>query len=147
MDGRYSHGPAEMESVTRLGRIDLDDMMKNFRRWHFNNDFTPYGISIGQGRRTIAALERYRDDVPTEKCGGTEPADNGNGYLMRMLPFAFLSKMMECDGVSVRDVSALTHGHDIAVTACEIYVEPARHLADSANKNRASLKTCFGKKK
>lgn len=126
---------AEMESVIRLGMIDLDDLMKNFCRWHFDNKFTPFGKSIGQGRRTIAALERYREGVPAENCGGTEPEDNGNGSLMRMLPFAFLGDMMKRDGITVRHLSALTHGHDIALTACEIFVKLTSHLADGADKN------------
>ena len=42
---------AEMESVARLGKVDPDDIMKNFYRWHYEGEFTPYGEAIGQGRR------------------------------------------------------------------------------------------------
>ena len=126
---------AEMESAARLKKADVDDLMKNFSKWHYDGEFSPYGEAIGQGRRTIAALEKYKIGTEALKCGGDTEADNGNGSLMRMLPFVFMKSMLKKSGVTIGDVSAITHAHSFSVTACEIYVEFARLLADGADKH------------
>lgn len=129
---------AEMESIARLGRIDLDDLMRSFCRWYDDGAFTPHGQAIGAGRRTVASLERYRSGMEPLRCGGAAPEDNGNGSLMRMLPFVFLPGLMARSGVTVRDVSAITHAHPIAVKACEIYVDFARRLMRGEGKSSAA---------
>ena len=126
---------AEMESVTRLGKVDPDDIMNNFCKWNYEGEFTPYGEAIGQGRRTLAAMEKYRSGVEAVKCGGDTEADNGNGSLMRMLPFVFIKSLLEKSGVTISDLSSITHAHEYSVTACEIYVEFARRLADGSDKH------------
>lgn len=134
---------AEMESVVRLGRVDPDDIMNNLCRWYFDAEFTPFGETLGEGRRTVAALSRFRAGVPAASCGGTDISDNGNGSLMRMLPFVFLSPMLERDGVTIRELSSLTHGHDISVMACEIFVDFARLIAEG-EKTRSALASLSG---
>ena len=126
---------AEMESIARLGRIDLNDLMNNFCRWFFDGEFSPYHQAIGQGRRTVAALNQYRGGTPPLQCGGAKPEDNGNGSLMRMLPFVFAEALMDASGVTISDLSSLTHAHAYATTACEIYVTFARQLLSGANKH------------
>ncbi|MCH5187034.1 MAG: ADP-ribosylglycohydrolase family protein [Oscillospiraceae bacterium] len=126
---------AELESISRLGRIDPEDMMNNFCKWHFEGEFTPYGKSIGQGRRTVAALEKYRGGAKALECGGADEQDNGNGSLMRMLPFAFVGPLMESSGVTVRELSALTHAHEYSTRSCEVYVEFARRLLEGMDKH------------
>lgn len=132
----------ELESIARLSAVDPDDIMRNFCRWHFDNEFSPAGVAIGQGRQTIAALNRYRSGTEATLCGGTAERDNGDGSLMRMLPFAFTKDMMDQSGVTIRDLSALTHGHAWSVTACGIYVDFARRLASGADRDEliASLR-------
>lgn len=124
----------ELESIARLGRVDPDDIMRNFCRWHYDNEFSATGKAIGQGRQTIAALARYREGVEAVKCGGASERDNGDGSLMRMLPFVFASPLMEASGVTIRELSSLTHAHDWSVTACEIYVDFARLVAAGAGR-------------
>ena len=125
---------AELDSVSRLGKIDLDDMMQNFCKWLFEGEFTPYGEELGSGRRTRRALEKFRDGTPARECGGTEESDNSNGALMRILPFAFMDELMEKSGVTVKDIASPTHAHPISVRACEIYVDTVRKLLNGAEK-------------
>ncbi len=115
---------ATVESITRLGRIDPDDIMKNFVRWVDEGEFTPYGEMFDIGRATRNAIQRYVQGVPATQCGGTAEWDNGNGSLMRILPLAFT----DCDYEIVNAVSSLTHAHDISKAACRIYINIAKQL-------------------
>ena len=125
---------AEMESVARLGRIDPDDIMKNFCRWHYDGAFSATGTAIGQGRQTIAALARYQEGTQAVLCGGCGERDNGDGSLMRMLPFAFAERLLARDGVSIAALSSLTHAHPISIRACELFVRFARGLLRGKSK-------------
>lgn len=44
---------AEMGSIARLGKINLDDIMQNFCRWHYEGAFSATGTAIGRGRQTV----------------------------------------------------------------------------------------------
>ena len=128
---------AEMESIARLGEIDLEDIMRNFCRWHYEGAFSATGTAIGQGRQTINALERFQNGTSTEQCGGASERDNGDGSLMRMLPFVFCEKLMKKSGVTIADLSSLTHAHPISIQACEIYVNFAREMIRTNSKSDA----------
>lgn len=118
---------ATLESMVRLGRIDLKDIMGNFVYWLANGFFTPYGEVFDVGGTTRKAITKYAYQGRDPKtCGCGEISDNGNGSLMRILPLAFV----DCTVDDVFNVSALTHAHDISKEACRIYVEIARCLLD-----------------
>lgn len=125
---------AELESIARLGRIDPEDMMRNFCRWNDVGAFTATGAAIGQGRRTLAALKRFRAGTPALRCGGVTERDNGDGSLMCMLPFVFADRLMVRDGVTVGQLSAMTHGHEIAMRACALYCEVGRRIRDGLDR-------------
>ena len=128
---------ATLESIARLGKVDTDDIMKNFVRWVNDNDFTPYGELFDIGRTTRNAIMRYVAGIPAEQCGGMSVRDNGNGSLMRILPLAFT----DCDYETVNSVSCLTHGHEISKTACRIYIYIARQLLQG--KTMEQIYKCF----
>lgn len=50
---------------------------------------------------------------------------NGNGSLMRILPLAFIPNISDDE---IKEVSAITHAHDISKEACVIYVRIAQGL-------------------
>ena len=50
---------------------------------------------------------------------------NGNGSLMRILPLAFIPDISD---EQIKDVSAITHAHDISKEGCFIYVRIAQGL-------------------
>ena len=131
---------ATVESIARLGKIDTDDIMKNFVRWVNDGEFTPYGEMFDIGRATRNAIQRYVAGIPAEQCGGTAEWDNGNGSLMRILPLAFT----DCDYETVNAVSSLTHAHEISKAACRVYVYVARQLLQG--KTLEEIYNCFGMK-
>ena len=120
---------ALLESIRRIGKIDLDDIMENFMNWLYDGDFTPYGQSYDIGRGTMQAIDRYSRNRNAKKCGGGEEWNNGNGSLMRILPACIYCSVMETSGIySDRDaidvihsVGGLTHAHIRSNIACGLY--------------------------
>ena len=118
---------ALLESIRRIGKIDLDDIMENFMKWLYNGDFTPYGQSYDIGRGTMQAIDRYSRNRNAKKCGGGEEWNNGS--LMRILPACIYCNVMEtsgiysdCDAIDViHSVGGLTHAHIRSNIACGLY--------------------------
>lgn len=115
---------ATVESLVRLERIDLKDIMQNFYYWLYYGEFTPYGNTFDVGNTTRGAIYRFECGMSPKECGGKTIMDNGNGSLMRILPMAFTT----CNSKEIRNVSALTHAHEISKQACDIYIYLARDL-------------------
>ncbi len=111
------------------GSIDYDLIMSNFAKWYYRGEYTPTGMTFDMGRTCSAAIERYVSGTPAGECGLSGEYDNGNGSLMRMLPFALM--MHYCTEYAQRDpreklavihsASALTHAHERAQIGCGIY--------------------------
>ncbi len=91
-------------------KIDLNDMREKFILWLNEGDYTPFGETFDSGIATSRALNT---GVPQDG-----EYSNGNGSLMRILPLAFV----DCTDDDVRQVSAITHAHEISKQACVIYV-------------------------
>ena len=120
---------ALLESIRRLGRIDLDDIMENFMKWLYDGEFTPYGYSYDVGRGTMLAIGRHKKNRKAKKCGGDEEWNNGNGSPMRILPVCIYSSgklrggdLTEHDAIqAVHSVGGLTHAHIRSNIACGLY--------------------------
>jgi len=98
------------------GKVVLSDMLLNFLDWNDEIDFNCNGVCFDIGGATWDALQKGRPR--------TDERSNGNGSLMRVLPLAFV----DCTDEEIREVSAITHGHEISMQACVIYVHVARRL-------------------
>lgn len=120
---------ATLESITRLKKIDLYDIMRNFYRWLYEGEFTPYGKVFDVGGTTRCAIDKYAKGTPAEECGGKKITDNGNGALMRILPLVFLN----WDFKNICDVSGLTHAHGISQKACLLYLSAADKIIRGAS--------------
>lgn len=130
---------ATLDSLMRNGgKIYLDDMMKRFRDWLYNKQYTPHGETFDVGNTTRFAIARYDPEKNNVySCGGRKITDNGNGSLMRILPLAFI----DTSGKDVFEVSALTHAHGISQTACMIYVTYANKILHGWGKENALRET------
>ncbi len=98
------------------GKIVPVDIRDNFVAWADDEDFNANGVGFDIGSATWVALSTGEPQ--------TGERSNGNGSLMRILPLAFA----ECTDEEVMQVSAITHGHEISMHACVIYVRIARRL-------------------
>jgi len=138
---------ALLESIGRLGRIDLDDIMENFMKWLYDGGFTPYGYSYDVGRGTMQAIGRYKRNRKAKKCGGEEEWNNGNGSLMRILPACIYgSKKLRGGESSERDavltvhaIGGLTHAHIRSNIACGLYFFMADQVLNAEGSLRERL--------
>ena len=126
---------AAVESLSRRGVIDYGDLMNNYRRWLEEAEFTPEHRVFDVGRATQRALLRYQQGTEPLDCGGRQERDNGNGSLMRMLPFVFYLYVQQDARLAadeslrtIRALSSLTHAHPISCMACGIYTLLAGEL-------------------
>lgn len=124
---------ATMVSIIKnKGTINYIDIMNNFMLWAEKGMFTSNNRTFGIGRTTLNALKcyRYRNEFKEYKnpinCGQGKINDNGNGSLMRILPIAYYSyynNLKDNDIYNlVKDISSLTHSHQISILGCFIYV-------------------------
>lgn len=140
---------AEILSITNCRRIEWCDIMDNFQRWLFDGDFTPEGKSFDVGNGCRSAIETFHNThAKPISCGSRNINNNGNGSLMRMLPFALLCHDFnvgdEQTAVMIHDASSLTHGHEYSVLGCLIYTHLLSYLLAGNSPADAlySLKQC-----
>lgn len=106
-------------SIKEKGEIDLTHIMDCFRAWRDQGKFTADGTVFDIGGTTTMAISLG--------YGMSELSSNGNGSLMRIIPLAFVPGITDEE---VRQVSALTHAHDISKEACVIYIRVAKKLLE-----------------
>ena len=114
----------EMDSLAK-GEIDYHEIMQNFSKWYYNNEYTPTGYTFDIGLICMYAIKRYNRGIEPTNCGGTDEYDNGNGSLMRIFPFALYlyAKDMSVEEKMeiIHKASSLTHAHKRSQIACGIY--------------------------
>lgn len=116
-------------SVDRPERL----AMLNFEKWLNDGLFTPYGSVFDVGNTTQTAIGIFSCTSDERQCGQGDAADNGNGALMRMLPLAFVETPLEEKLEMTRRFAALTHSHEINLTACCFFVELAHTLLHNSD--------------
>lgn len=104
------------DSIREKGFIDIEDIRDRFCAWLFDGQYTVDGTVFDCGITVSRALEEGR--------GLDGEYDNGNGSLMRTIPLAFT----EATDDEIREVSAITHAHEISMDLCCEYVHIARRL-------------------
>ena len=123
---------AEIDSIAEKNTIDYDDIMNKFVNWVNKSDYTGNGKFFDIGITTRKALVNYINGIDAIECGGRSINDNGNGSLMRMLPFIMYSIEKELsveDEIKLLDeASSLTHGHEISRLGCKIYCDFMKSL-------------------
>jgi ADP-ribosyl-[dinitrogen reductase] hydrolase len=117
--------------IDNKGKINYIDIMNNFMLWNEENEFTPNNKMFDIGNTTAKALRnyKYRNEFKIYndpiKCGIDNFNDNGNGSLMRILPIAmccYYKKLNDNEIYNlIKDISSLTHSHQISILGCYIY--------------------------
>lgn len=138
---------ATIKSIIDKNGIDYVDIMNNFMKWAYENEFTPNNKAFDIGNTTSKALRNYyyKDEFKIcenpLKCGVDDINDNGNGSLMRILPIAYYCyyKKLNDDEIYdlVKNISSLTHKHNISILGCFIYSLFAIKLLSGDEKKNA----------
>ena len=118
---------ATMDSFINCNGWDYDDIMTNFYDWLNNAKYTARGNTFDVGRTCLRAIKSFYDGNTTAlESGLSDINSNGNGSLMRILPIAYYSfykKLPNNDIYElVKNISSLTHRHEISILGCYIYV-------------------------
>lgn len=132
---------ATMDSIIKQnGIINYNDIADKFCNWVNNNEYTATNKIFDIGMTTKYALIKYfNNKIDATMCGGTNINENGNGSLMRMLPIALYCFYKNIKGDNeiftlVKNLSSITHAHDISILGCYIYVRYVISLLETKNK-------------
>lgn len=123
-----------MENLTEGG--DFEALMAKFKKWLNEGYMTPGGFTFDCGIATREAIGRFSQGEQALLCGSMDEYSNGNGSLMRILPFAYRLADSDPDTRRKRifDASRITHGHSRSKLACWLYSEVIRNLMEGLGK-------------
>ena len=126
------------------GTIDWNEMMSNFCKWYFEDQYTPTGEMFDVGNTCSIAIENYKNNnLPAIACGLTNERSNGNGSLMRINPFVLFgfAKKFSTDEIVefIHTASSLTHAHERSKVGCGIYCFVLKSLLEKPNKTSVVL--------
>lgn len=119
---------------------DLEKIGQSFVKWNKYGHWTAHGKLFDIGGTTRHSIARLIKGESARFSGNIFEEDNGNGSLMRTLPLAFYLKDeedIEKLYQTVKEVSAITHGHFRSVFACFMYVVFAIELIKGKSKKEA----------
>ncbi|SIS91684.1 ADP-ribosylglycohydrolase [Chryseobacterium ureilyticum] len=119
---------------------DLEKIGQSFVQWNKYGHWTAHGRLFDIGGTTRHSIARLIKGESARFSGNIFEEDNGNGSLMRIIPLAFyleneddIQKLYQ----TVKEVSAITHGHFRSVFACFIYIIFAIQLIKGKSKKEA----------
>lgn len=127
---------ATMESmIAQGGDIDYDDVMEHFIRWWRGGEYCSLSFPFGLGSTVSRAMANFQQEYPVIKCGPSGFMDNGNGALMRILPFSmywiFKGRTIEKTVDIINTATAITHGHPISQMGSLIFTLFLKELIES----------------
>lgn len=132
---------ATMDSIRELGDVHFEDIMQRFSEWLTRAKYTATNELFDIGVSTRNAIMNFVDGKDAIDCGMKCIKDNGNGSLMRMLPFVyylyFNSFNEDEKTLLINYASSLTHAHEISELGCKIYTDYITLLLDGVDKIKA----------
>lgn len=133
---------ATMDSIINSsGDISYENIMHNYIKLVDEGEYTSTGYAFDVGSTITKALSNYKNTNDAFNSGCKEFMDNGNGSLMRILPFSLYCIMNNLSDEETKEIinnaSSLTHAHDISKMGCFIYTEFLRSIIKTKNKINA----------
>lgn len=125
---------AALDSLSN-GVVNWNDIMTKFGDWLQDGAYTPMGETFDAGRTCIKSIiDYFAHNCKPLECGQTNENSNGNGSLMRILPFVLYcmyNKQADNDIELIHKASCLTHAHRRSQIACGIYAEIIWQIIDN----------------
>lgn len=133
---------ATIDSYINCKGWDYDDIMTNFYDWLNEAKYTSRGITFDVGTTCLRAIMNFAyHEKPALESGVDNINSNGNGSLMRIQPVAYYCYYKKLDNKEiynlVRDISSLTHRHEISILGCYIYTLYMIKLMQGIDKQEA----------
>lgn len=132
---------AAMDSIKENGDVNFDDIMYKFTEWVNYAKYTATDELFDIGISTSKAISNFKRGEKPTNCGTKGINENGNGSLMRILPFVYYLKFSnfseEEKTILINQASALTHAHEISQLGCKIYADYVTLLLDGVDKDKA----------
>ena len=133
---------ALIDSIINNEKIDYTDIMNNFANWIIKGEYTPNGIVFDKGNTCLEAILNYiNKNIDPLECGLDDYYSNGNGSLMRILPVAYYSYYKNLNNEQIyqltKNISSLTHRHEISILGCYIYILYTIKLIQGIDKKEA----------
>lgn len=123
---------ATLDSLNKCGgKVDATDLMIRYKMW------LEYGMYMPDGKTYDTGITVATGIRSGHGCDGLD--DNGNGSLMRISPCAFYHLTDE----EIRQVSAITHAHEISMTACVQYARIIERLLNHVPPHKAITDSGF----
>lgn len=126
---------ATIESLMANNGFLRSDILNGFYEWAMHGLYTPHGDAFDIGSTTRTAIARWA--VGHVDCGLTDETSNGNGSLMRIIPFAIAG----FEDWIIRIASEMTHAHPRSILACWLYSAIVRHVLHGATLTEAIKET------
>jgi ADP-ribosylglycohydrolase len=116
--------------------FDLNLIGQLFIKWLYDNYWTATGTVFDVGNSTCKSINNLVKGISPSSSGGVEIDSNGNGSLMRISPLVFyiLNLPINERYKIIKQVSSITHGHNISVISCFYYLEFMKQLIQGKDK-------------
>lgn len=133
---------ATIDSYINNNSWNYDDIMINFGDWINDSKYTAAGYTFDVGRTCLSAIRNYLEkDASALESGLDDFNSNGNGSLMRILPVAIYCYKKDLNKNDIyqltKNISSLTHRHEISILGCYIYVLYTINLFKGIDKQEA----------
>lgn len=132
-----------MDSILKNDGYNASHLADTFVKWMNEGYLTPHGKVFDIGISTSKSLKNYAYWKDFKTSGLTEEKDNGNGALMRILPFIYYVKNFPIEKRFdfIKEESGITHNHAISHIGCFYYSEFIINLLNGLSKKEAYFKT------
>lgn len=122
--------------------FDINTISEKFVKWYKDGYWGAHDELFDIGGTTRRSLERIFLGESPKISGDMFPENNGNGSLMRILPFVYF--LLNENDINMRyqiikDVSSITHAHFRSVFSCFIFVEFGRLLLLKKSREEAYI--------
>ncbi len=119
---------ATMASINDCGELDLDDLLEKFYDVYIAGYLTPATECYAIGSATSAALNRYSNGFPPDRCGVVNISDADS--LARMLPVALFHCTDSTETIVKKAhlTCSLTHASIVDQVICAVYCLIVRNL-------------------
>jgi ADP-ribosyl-[dinitrogen reductase] hydrolase len=107
--------------IANNGKFNPDDIMQNFLEWRDTGKYGTRDYCFDIGTTTLKAIERYRLDPDNPYKGNSDPAQSGNGALMRIAPAVIAANSYGEAAEYAVAQTILTHGSPECIEYSRIF--------------------------